>query len=411
MKLWKAIFSAALLLGLCSCNRGEMGYSYNFYDEEEASTDKVVILYAAAANNLSGLIQGNIDDVKSGGLPHFHSHQTILVYSHMNWEDSFLCRWSTGECGQPVCDTLLRIEAGRSAADSRVLNEVLEKVRDEYPEDTYSYTLILSSHSTGWLPSWGKHIDNSSYLVGSRHNVFGPEQYPTPNSTKVSLDIQDLADAIPMKLDCLVFDACLMGCIEVAYQLRNKVEKLCCSPAEVPGTGYVYSSIVKDLLSGTGSPEAFSKAFFDYYDEAQQNGDVYGATSTTVDCSKLEPLAEICTTLFENYRDTLSNINSAQIQHFYRSISSDDSYARVFFDLEDILVHAGITEEEKASLDEALNGCITYKDATASFMPHWGGFDIHTYCGLSMYLPNQGYDALNEFYKTLDWNIATKLVK
>ena len=129
-----------------------------------------------------------------------------------------------------------------------------------------------------------------------------------------------------------------------------------------------------------------------------------------VDCSKLVPLAEVCTGLFEKYRAEIAAVDYKEVQPFYRTDPFADYY-RDFFDLEDILVHAGINADEKAVLKQALDACILYKDATSSFMPNHNGFEIKTYCGLSMYLPNKGNATLDEFYKTLDWNIATKLVK
>ena len=103
-------------------------------------------------------------------------------------------------------------------------------------------------------------------------------------------------------------------------------------------------------------------------------------------------------------------MDEKEVQYYHRTHYSVN-YFRDFFDLEDILVHAGITAGEKAALENALDACILYKDATPSFMLNWGGFNIHAYCGLSMHLPNSRTAGLNEFYKTLDWNIATGLVK
>ena len=39
------------------------------------------------------------------------------------------------------------------------------------------------------------------------------------------------------------------------------------------------------------------------------------------------------------------------------------------------------------------------------------GFDINTFCGLSMYLPADGSAHLDNYYRTLSWNRATGLVK
>lgn len=411
MKIWKAIFAAALLLGLWSCNRGEMGFSYT--ESSVSETGQVFIFYAPAASNLASYISKNLNSITKSGLPYGTSRKTVLTFAHLNSGEAHLLKLSTDEFGNPVSDTLLTVEAGRSASDPEIISRVLGKVVEEYPEDSNVYTLILSSHGTGWLPS-GATADfgNDRIAWDSPRKSFGGEKI---DGVFWDISIQDLAAAIPMKVENLIFDACLMGGIEVAYQLRGKVGKLCCSPAEVPGNGFIYTNFSSDLLADAASPEYFSKVFFEHYKTAQETGipaedSYYGATVAVIDCGKLAPLAEICTTLFEKYRTSIANVNADQVQHYYRSHYSVDYY-RNFFDLEDILMHAGITETEKTALSNALSTCVLYKDATASFMLNYGGFSIDTYCGLSMYLPNKGNAALDAFYKTLDWNIDTKLVK
>lgn len=412
MKLWKAILATALLVGLCSCNRGEMGYSY--IDTSEVETGQVFIFYAPASSNLAPFISRNITSITKSGLPHGSSRKTVLTFAHMDSGEAHLLKISADEFGNPVSDTLLTVEAGRSASDPEIVSRVLGKVVEEYPESSNIYTLIMSSHGTGWLPRGATADFGNDVIVwdSPRKKSFGSEKI---NGVFWDISIQDLAAAIPMKLESLIFDACLMGGIEVAYELREKVGKLCVSAAEVPGNGFIYSEFASDLLADAATPEYFSKVFFEHYKVAQETGtpsedSYYGATVTVVDCSKLAPLADVCTTLFEKYRTAIAALNPAEVQRYHRIHSSVDYY-RDFFDLEDILLKAGINAEEKASLEAALEGCITYKDATSSFMKNFGGFDIDCYSGLSMYLPNKGNATLDEFYKTLAWNKATKLVE
>ena len=412
MKFWKNLFAAALLALLCSCNRGEMGFSYT--ETSEDGTGQVYVFYAPAASNLAPYISKNLSSITRSGLPYGGSRKTVLTFAHMDRGEASLLKISTDEFGNPVSDTLLTVESGRSASDPEIITRVLNKVVEEYPEDSNTYTLILSSHGTGWLPKGA----NSNFGRGTIawdtpiKKTFGSEKI---DGVVWEISIQDLADAIPMKLETLVFDACLMGGIEVAYELREKVLKLCCSPAEVPGNGFIYSNFCSDLLADAASPENFSRVFFEHYRDAQQTGiptedSYYGATVTVVDCSKLEPLAGLCTTLFEKYRSGIASLDPSDVQRFHRVHSSVDYY-RDFFDLEDLLLKAGINAEEDAALQAALDACITYKAATDAFMPNFGGFYINAYCGLSMYLPNQGNESLDAFYKTLAWNKATKLVE
>ncbi|MCR5561646.1 MAG: hypothetical protein K6F58_07535 [Bacteroidales bacterium] len=417
MKFCKLLFAAALAVLLSSCDRGEMGYSFS--DSSSDGPGKVLVLYSPAASNLASYISGNLQAITKGQLPGASSRKTVLVFAHFDDGPSYLRRLSADEFGNPVSDTLYTVAALRSASDPAVMTEVLGKVCELYPPENNSFTLILSSHGTGWLPAGAiapDDDDDSSNLLWAysapQRKTFGIE---TVNGVAHELTVQELADAIPMKLECLVFDACLMGGVEVAYQLRNKVHKLCCSPAEVPGPGYIYTDIGCDLLSDSAEPEDFGRAFFEHYDTAFRTGApssdaIYGVTSTTVDCTKMEPLADICRTLFQEYRDTLSKLDHSIVQHYYR-VHYSVNYYRAFFDLEDMLVKAGITEQEHESLKQALDACITFKGATPAFMKAYGGFTINNYSGLSMYLPKRGNPSLDAFYKTLDWNIATNLVE
>ena len=76
--------------------------------------------------------------------------------------------------------------------------------------------------------------------------------------------------------------------------------------------------------------------------------------------------------------------------------------------MKDVLVQAGITPEEEAQLQSALDKCVLYKASTPSFL----GIKISRYSGLSMYLPSMGTSYLNDYYRNhLAWNRDTQLVK
>ena len=80
-----------------------------------------------------------------------------------------------------------------------------------------------------------------------------------------------------------------------------------------------------------------------------------------------------------------------------------------FFDLESIIINSGASQEQITKVKNALSQCITYKAATATFFTTQ--IEIKHHCGLSMYLPYKRKAYLNNFYKSLEWNKATGLVK
>jgi hypothetical protein len=221
------------------------------------------------------------------------------------------------------------------------------------------------------------------------------------------IELDDFAAAIPMKLDYILFDACLMGGIEVAYELREKCVLAGFSQAEVLAEGFDYTTLAEHLLRNSVSdPKKVCEDYFTRYDI--QSGLNRSATISLVDCSRLEPVARTCRRLFSKYRSGLGFIDPDKVQRYYRY-----SY-HWFYDLESILTEAGADAAELEELRMAISGCISYKAATPSFIhgsAYDGGFDIDTHCGLSMYLPCHGHPELDKYYRTLAWNRATGLVE
>ena len=214
------------------------------------------------------------------------------------------------------------------------------------------------------------------------------------------INISDFAAAIPMKLDYVLFDACLMGGIEVAYELKEKVGKVGFSQAEVLADGFCYENLPTHLL--TDSEPDLRSVCSDYFNQYDTQSGVYqSATISLIDCSALEPLAEVCENLFSRYSEQIGKVDHNNVQRFFRSGK------HWFYDLESILINAGINDTEHEQLQMALENCVIYKAHTPKFM---SDFAIHTFSGFSMYLPCQGSESLDTFYKTLKWNQDTGLV-
>jgi hypothetical protein len=62
------------------------------------------------------------------------------------------------------------------------------------------------------------------------------------------MELADFANAIPYKLDFIIFDACFMGSVEVCYELKDKAEYIVASPTEILSPGFVYSSMMQHLF-------------------------------------------------------------------------------------------------------------------------------------------------------------------
>ena len=398
----------------------------------DESARKVLLLYSAGYNSLRSYLLDDIKDLKQGWLPGDDCNDDILlVYTHTSriggaYDDPttpYLIRLYKKN-GNTICDTLVTYPKGTISSSAAQLNEVLSYVKDNFTSG--SYGMIFSSHATGYLPS-GYYSNPSSYVfkksgmmrsrgIPSPVPYIEPDFDPSlpmvksigqdqvgPSSNRVSyeMELSDFAEAIPMKLDYILFDACLMGGIEVAYELRGKCRTLGFSQAEVLAEGLDYKTLTQHLLlKETADPMGVCKDYFSQYDI--QSGIYRSATISMVDCDKLEPVAEVCREIFSAHRVGLETITPSNVQRFYRSGK------HWFYDLESIIREAGASEEEIAGLQDALAGCVLYKGHTPEFMNE---FKIDIFSGFSMYLPCDGSLELDKFYKTLQWNQATGLVQ
>ena len=398
---------------------------------------RVVLLYEAGYNSLSEDLKQDINDVLGGWLPPGgQTDNVLLVYTHNTARNGqystltnpYLLRLSSGADGTAKIDTLVTYPESTISSSAEQLNYVLTYVKDNFPAKSYGMT--FSSHATGYLPAGFYGMPDRYVYQQKRAGAKGEaparpgpvpyyERNQDPSLPRVrsvgqeqrgsygnyesyEIDIKDFAEAIPMKLDFLIFDACLMGGIEVAYELREKCGKIGFSQAEVLAEGLDYTRITPHLLGGTEADlESICNDYFLYYD-SQNDRYMRSATTSLIDCSRLEPLAQVCKDIFSSHRDGLDGINPSKVQRYYRSNH------HWFYDLESVIINAGASGQELEALYAALEECVIYKAHTPEFLCE---FEITTFSGFSMYLPCHGTRELDKYYRTLEWNKATELVE
>ena len=393
----------------------------------------VFLIYSIGFNNLSSFLKEDIADIEESRVPTaFDYDDVLLVFSHStkgsyrNPNPPALFRIYRDWKGNTVRDTLMVMDESTVSASAQTVNDVLTYVRDNFPANRYG--MLMSSHATGWVPA-GYTSKGNEMEEGKWPSSFGSTPGPVPFSEKIQtagmpmvksfgsqsvadslayeINIDDLADAIPMKLDYILFDACFMGGIEVAYELKDVCDRIVFSQAEIMADGMDYTTMTSYLFKGR-EPDliGFSENYYRYYDSYDQPGEEAdrSATISLVDCRELDLLAETCREIFSSNRAGIASLEgSYRVQKYFRSSSH-----KWFYDLEHIVELCGSTEEQKARLKEALDRCVIYKAATEEFMCD---IQIKNHCGLSMYLPYRGLDYLNSYYRKLEWNRATGLVE
>lgn len=450
------IFAAALMTG-CSKPDDDKSYKSTFYKSKIVYKDrifsdrKVFILYSAGHNSLSGELLSDIRDLYRG--TEFHTDNpkadAVVIYTHSgssaSSSESYLIYPHLDRHGDFVCDTLRTWPGTTVSASAKTLNEVLVMIKDKFPADEYG--MLFSSHCTGFLPegyyAGSKQIESSASAAAhkagggpartGRRNIQDPEGVPyteperipglpltksigqdREQNTVYEMRLEDFAEAIPMKMKYIIFDACLMGCAEAVWQLKDKTEYIIASPAEVLSDGMDYITMVSYVHHRPEADlEGFCRNYFEHYDRL--SGAMRSATISLYDCSAADHFARTCAKIFDAHRERLGELYMTEKDDIQRYYTYDYHW---FFDIEDIVVHLGCTDDELAEFREALGRVVVYKAATEMFLTSnasypYPGFVIRNYSGMSMYLPIPDSQAafLNSYYRTLGWNKAAGLIK
>ena len=441
-KLKAVAIAAALLTCIVSCSGPlDMEFSSNLSHpqkerpegatlKETPNLRRVFVLFSFGYNNLSYDLNEDIEEMIKGALPEYGlDKNVVLVLRHGTAQNSnyslpsspVLTHFYTRN-GNIVRDTLKVYSDTTVASRKSLVNDVLTIAKNRFPAQ--SYGMLISSHGTGWAPQGYCYSpkDKTSSVIWSLNTsgYDGPEKYHQDRpllksigahyngsaARQIEIEIPDLAEAIPMHLDYILFDACFMGCVEVAYELRDKCDQICFSQTEVLAGGMDYKNLLSVLFNHDDIDlTACAENYFNMYKDASLSW-MRSATVSVVDCTKLDPLAETVAKLSEKIRAMAATTSRHSVQGYFQP--RYDRYHGIFYDLEDIVAKSEATEEELAELRAALDECVLCKYATARFLDE---FTINTHCGLSMYLYDSDRYILNEYYKSLKWEQKVRLIE
>ncbi len=373
---------AILFLHSCSIN-----------DSPDSGYNRVVIVYLAANNNLSSYAENNIKSLSEGYLPDEESKDILLVYSHTEKSVPVLLRMYKDKSGSVKQDVVSNY-TDQNSTTSQVLESVLDKVGVIFPAKEYG--LILWSHGTGWLPE--DYYENST-----QYGVQFPDPYAHMVKSfgyedGVEMDIKDLSSAIPYHLSFIIFDCCLMGGIEVAYEFKDKCDYIVASPTEILATGFPYDRVIEPLFESQADLEEVCQIYYDFYNS--QSGVYKSGTIALYNTVKLDALAAVSRTIFSAHRDKLASISTKNIQGYFRLNK------HWFYDLADY-VSQFASQDELVLFNNALTDVVTEKYSTPTFLD----LTISRYSGISTYVPSNGSTFLDDYYKDYKWNIATQMIK
>lgn len=363
MRLIDFIIGGVLFLALAGCGKDDGG-------NRKEPAMRTVIVYFGADNEFAAETYEKIDSLTAGWEDY---DGNLLVYSDAKGSVPRLVEiyFENGKAKNRV----VRKFDDENSADPLVLNRVVTDIVRDYPAT--SYGMVMLSHASGWLPK---------ETLGSARSVI--------IDGRDEMEMRDFAAALPVKFDFIVFDACFMGGIEVAYEFKEKADYLVVSPAEIlVRPGFDYRNMMKQLMQPQADLKALSEQLYERCDRAV--GISRSLTISVVKTAELENLAALSKELLQGV-NAEERISLDDIQNF--------GYGRnaIFFDFGDYI--KALYPERYNEFMNRLNSCLVYTKATPGFYSAGGGFNmIRNYSGLTIYVPQKAYPFLNNEYQKLKW--------
>ena len=239
--------------------------------------------------------------------------------------------------------------------DPLTLLDFVNWAKASYPAENYA--LVLWNHGGGWRDAPDAKDPLEARFLRKQETDFRAVCWDdTDGEDCLYMDEVQGALTSAGGVHLIGFDACLMGMLEVAYEIRNNCEIMVGSEETVPWDGCPYHKILRELtVDPFRSPPNLAASIVDRYYESYQG--FYNFTYTALDLSNMEDLA-----------DTLSSLAQTMIN----SWNSDrgavaDAAETVQTEIENTIIH----ERHGISWPEAHGLAIYFPKALSDFSPDY----------------------------------------
>ena len=343
-------------------------------------------LYSDLKNNVDSMCEGI---VAKKGL----NNSRVMVFMSQNYKKSYLIDLQYDSNKKAVIRDTLKTydEATYTTAEgfAEILNEVKRRA------EALNYSLIIGAHGCGWTynsdwvnypymarPNAGFAQKGRTSYPTATGNFSGIQYGPDPNKPVTrffgsvslkenALDIPTLAEGIKLsgtKMQYILFDACYMGNVETAYELKDVTNFMISSSSEIMGAGVPY------------------KTTWSYLNFYKNSSDPF-CNMAAIDCRQMDNLAQVMKEINSKY--TLSSTVPLD------SIQPLDGFSpNLFYDMSvyvDSLVPSGSLKDKYNSQMKLTIKAAAHTEQAYTALKSYRGttFKVKNYCGLSISDPSQ----------------------
>lgn len=314
-----------------SCSNGD---SPDGPDMPVTPVGQTVFMFFPWSNSLLSDFRRTVEDMQTVVTQRSMKDERIMVFMATSEREAVLfeLKKQNGRC---LTDTLRRYN-DRPFTSRQWLTSLFSEVMTLAPASRYG--MVVGCHGLAWVPVQGQRnarkrlgsqekIDEEDNLykeerIDEENNLYKKERIDKeelykeeridkegddlmhfevqgPVTTRfiggtypeTQIETTDLADAMAdagFHTEYILFDACYMSSVEVAYELKDVIHYLIASPTEVISYGFPYITMGKHLL-GTPNYKGIVDSFISFYSSYNLP---YGTVAVT-DCTQLDALAAI----------------------------------------------------------------------------------------------------------------------
>lgn len=374
-----------------SCSNGD---SPDGPDVPVTPVGQTVFMFFPWSNSLLSDFRRTVEDMQTVVAQRSMKDERIMVFMATSEREAVLfeLKKQNGRC---LTDTLRRY-SDRPFTSRQWLTSLFSEVMTLAPASRYG--MVVGCHGLAWVPVQGQR--NAQKRLGSQErideedNLYKKERIDKEGNDLMHFEVQgpvttrfiggtypetqiettNLADAMAdagLHTEYILFDACYMSSVEVAYELKDVTHYLIASPTEVLSYGFPYITMGKHLL-GTPNYKGIVDSFISFYSSYNLP---YGTVAVT-DCTQLDALAAIA-----------QQINAAAAEQLVpNGVQIMDGYSpTLFYDLGHLMSLKDAGTVLTAAFAEQLEKTVPYKGHTGQYFTTLkdAPVDIKHYSGLN----------------------------
>lgn len=390
-----------------SCSNGD---SPDGPDVPVTPVGQTVFMFFPWSNSLLSDFRRTVEDMQTVVAQRSMKDERIMVFMATSEREAVLfeLKKQNGRC---LTDTLRRY-SDRPFTSRQWLTSLFSEVMTLAPASRYG--MVVGCHGMAWVPVQGQR--NARKRLGSQErideedNLYKEEKIDKEGDDLMHFEVQgpvttrfiggtypetqiettDLADAMAdagLHTEYILFDACYMSSVEVAYELKDVTHYLIASPTEVLSYGFPYTTMGKHLL-GTPNYKGIADSFISFYSSYNLP---YGTVAVT-DCTQLDALAAIAQQINAAAAEQTNaasegKLNTARSgKNVPNGVQIMDGYSpTLFYDLGHLMSLKDAGTVLTAAFAEQLDKTVPYKGHTGQYFTALKDepVDIKHYSGLN----------------------------